>query len=87
MLSAILDETALPEMPAAAGDWTGRARLALGLHKEGREDVVSPLQWVSPKHGKSGREKRHVREDKKGIRTQFFFPPPLIMTGPYTHDG
>lgn len=43
MLSAILDETALPGIPAVAGDWTGRAKLSLRFHTEGREDVITPL--------------------------------------------
>lgn len=86
MLSAILDETALPGMPAVAGDWTGRARLSLGLHTERREDVITPLYWVSPKHSKSEREERHVRKDRKGIWPQSFYLLPLIITGPYAHD-
>lgn len=74
MLLAILYETALPGMSAVPGDWTGRARLSLELHTEGREDVITPLQWVSGKHGKSGREKRHVREDRN-LASPFLFHP------------
>lgn len=84
MLPAILYETALPEMPAVPGDWTGRARLSLELHTEGREDVITPLQWISTKHGESGREKRHVREDRKGIWPVLFCST-LITTGPHVH--
>lgn len=64
MLSAILDETALPGIPAVAGDWSGRARLSLGFHTEGRGDIITPLQWISIKYCKSGRKRRRVREDR-----------------------
>lgn len=87
VLWAILQETALPGMSAAAGHCTGRARLPLGLR--------CPIQWKGRQHhppavgiprtpSAACGDNTCQRRQESNLDTSLSLPH--LMTGPRAHD-